>query len=29
MITVVPGLISEADGWDVINYVRTFGARRR
>lgn len=25
MITVVPGLISEAEGWDVINYIRTFG----
>lgn len=29
MITVVPGLISEADGWDVINYLRTFGGARR
>jgi len=27
MITVVPGLISEAEGWDVINYVRTFSGR--
>jgi mono/diheme cytochrome c family protein len=25
MITVVPGLISEADGWKVIRYLRTFG----
>jgi mono/diheme cytochrome c family protein len=28
MITVVPGLISEADGWDVINFLRTFGGSR-
>jgi mono/diheme cytochrome c family protein len=25
MITVVPGLISEEDGWKVIRYLRTFG----
>jgi mono/diheme cytochrome c family protein len=25
MITVVPGLISEAEAWNVINYIRTFG----
>lgn len=25
MITVVPGLISEQDAWNVINYLRTFG----
>jgi mono/diheme cytochrome c family protein len=28
MITVVPGLISEADGWDVINFLRTFSGSR-
>jgi len=25
MITAVPGLISEEDGWKVIRYIRTFG----
>jgi len=25
MITVVPGLISEREAWDVINYIRSFG----
>jgi mono/diheme cytochrome c family protein len=25
MITVVPGLISEAEAWNVINYIRAFG----
>ena len=29
MITVVPGLISEEAGWDVIHFIRTFGERRR
>jgi mono/diheme cytochrome c family protein len=25
MITVVPGLISESEAWDVINYLRSLG----
>lgn len=29
MITVVPGLISEEDGWNVINYIRTLRADRK